>query len=616
MTLRSDKGGTMNKRISGYLLVLLSLMIALAAIFVALTGLVMADNGSAAVKTLNRDLEPVVVTGAAVNALIGAPADQLFVYTYTEGIWTQIPAQVDEVTTTGTYATTEDGLLDANDEVVFMARDLGDQAVGMVPTANGQPLSALWYEIEVTDPISPTHKGWAYLVHSATLTPTFTADYVSFNSFLHRINGVTYHLGYATPRPWMDYLSLGDGMVDILDRAPKSRLCFGSLCLPESLSPDLQDDLIKDGPVRLIVRGGRVLAHGAMASWTIPVPDTGGASSIRFSADFSPAASGATYYNAAVPAGVTVDGITDTVPAEPLSSWWQLSTSDGTLIQVADTTSISGTQSNYYVDNSEWDWRDTGDHLHYGDTGVYVADPNRSFTYTFSIYFLPDSQPNLGETYAAYFMQPLLATASRKEFTVTLEAVPESLTVGQSSTLTATVDYNDSPISGAAVAFTIVSGQGTVTPTIATTDDAGQAVASLSSQVAGSVVVKAAADSVDSNTKTLTFTPGAVTTVILEAVPETLIEGQSSTLTATVVDEYSNPIKGMNVAFTIVSGQGVVTPTIATTDDAGQATASLSSQVAGSVVVKATADSVDSYSKTLTFLRGVYLPLAMKNASW
>ena len=598
----------MNERISRHLLILLSLAAALGGVFVARVGLSTADMATTA-RTLNRDFEPVIITGAAVSALAGFPIDELFVYTYADGNWEQIPAQVDEVTATGAYTTTEDGLLDANDEVVFMAMDLADQAPADPHTADGFPFVARWYEIEVTDPISPTHKGWAYLVHSTTLTPTFTADYVSFDPSLHRINGITYHLGYATPRPWMDYLTLGDGMVDILDRAPKSRLCFGIVCLPESLSPNLQDDLIKDGPVRLIVRDGRVLAHGAMASWIISVPDTGGASSIRFSADFSPAASGATYYNAAVPAGVTVDGITDTVAAEPLSPWWQLSTDAGTLIQVADTTSIGGTQSNYYIDNSEWDWRDTGDHLHYGDTGVYIADPNQSFTYTFTIYFLSGSQPNIGDVYEAYFMQPLLAAASRKELSLTLEAVPESLTVGESSTLTATVDYNGDPISGMAVAFTIASGQGAVTPTITTSDDAGKATASLSSQVAGSVVVKALADSVDSNTKTVIFAPGAVTTVTLEAMPERLIVGQSSTLTATVVDQYSNPISGTDVTLTLVSGSGVITPPIATSDETGKAIASLSSQAVGNVVIKATVDSVESNSKTVTFVEGVYVYL-------
>ncbi len=600
----------MNERISGYLLVLLSLVVALAGIFVALVGLVLADNDSASVKTLDRDLEPVIITGTAISAFAGAPVDQLFVYAYTDGIWTQIPAQVDEVTATGAYTTTEDGLLDANDEVVFMAMDLGDQAVGMVPTADGQPISALWYEIEVTDPISPTRKGWAYLVHSSVLTPTFTADYVSFDPIQLRINGLNYHLGFAPSRPWLEYLSFGDSETDILDRTPKLRLCLGEACwFTEDNTPNVEDDLIRDGPVRAIMRSGRAQAYGTMATWTIPVPIILFANIVRFSTDFNSAATGATFYNAVVPDGVTVDGIPDDVPATPPSPWCQLSTSMGTIIQAADNSPIGGTQVNYYVDDATTDTADTGDMKHYADAGISATNPNRSFTYTFAFYFLSGSQPNIGDVYQAYFMQPLLVAASRKELSVTLEAVPESLTVGDSSTLTATVDYSGVPISGTAVAFTIVSGQGALTPTIATTDEAGKAMASLSSQVADSVVVKAATDSVDSNTKTVTFAPGAVTTVTLEAAPDRLITGRSSTLTATVVDQYSNPISGTDVTFILVSGSGVITPTIAKTNEAGKAMASLSSQVEGNVVVKATADSVESDSKTVIFLRGVYVYL-------
>jgi hypothetical protein len=588
-----------------------------------MAGLAAADSTVTA-KTLARDFEPVIITGTVASALAGSPIDELFVYTYRGGVWEQIPAQVDEVTATGAYTTTEDGLLDANDEIVFMAMDLGDQAVGIVPTADGQPISALWYEIEVTDLISPilrsrsgqARKGWAYLVHSSVLTPTFTADYVSFDPIQLRINGLNYHLGFAPSRPWLEYLSFGDSETDILDRTPKLRLCLGEVCwFTEDNTPDVEDDVIRDGPVRAIMRSGRARAYGTMATWTIPVPLILFANRVRFSTDFNSAATGATFYNAVVPNGVTVDGIPDDVPATPPSPWAQLSTSMGTIIQVADNSPIGGTQINYYMDDATTDPADTGDMKHYADTGISATNPNRSFTYTFAFYFLSGSQPNLGATYAAYFMQPLLATASRKEFAVALEAVPESLTVGQRTMLTVTVDYSGNPISGAAVAFTIVSGQGALTPTIATTDEAGQAMASLSSQVAGRVVVKAATDSVGSNTKTITFTPGAVTTVTLEAVPERLITGQSSTLKATVVDQYSNPISGTDVTFTLVSGSGVITPTIAKTNEAGEATASLSSQVAGNVVVKATADSVESNSATITFVEGVYvyLPLIRKS---
>jgi hypothetical protein len=607
----------MNEHIWKRLLVLLSLVLGLGGFGVAVAHLAAADS-AITTKTLDRDFEPVIITGTAFSALAGLSIDELFVYTYRGGVWEQIPAQVDEVTATGAYTTTEDGLLDANDEIVFMAMDLGDQAVGRVPTADGQPISALWYEIEVTDPISPTRKGWAYLVHSSVLTPTFTADYVSFDPIQLRINGLNYHLGFAPSRPWLEYLSFGDSETDILDRTPKLRCCWGENCwYTEDSAGDVKDDLIRDGPVRAIMRNGRARAYGTMASWTIPVPIILLTNRIRFSTDFNSAASGATFYNAVVPDGVTVDGVPDDVPATPPSSWAQLSTSMGTIIQVADNSPIGGNQTNYYVDDATTDTADTGDMQHYADTGISATNPNRSFTYTFAFYFLAGSQPNIGAVYEAYFMQPLLVAASRKEFSVTLAAAPESLPVDESSALTAAVEYAGGPISDTTVAFTVVSGKGVVTPTIATTDEAGKAMASLSSQVAGSVVVKAAADSVDSNTKTITFIPGAVTTVTLEAAPDRPITGRSSTLTATVVDQYSNPISGTDVIFTLVSGSGVITPTIAKTNEAGKTMASLSSQVAGNVIVKATSDSVESSDKTVTFVEGVYvyLPVVMKNAT-
>jgi hypothetical protein len=85
----------------------------------------------------------------------------------------------------------------------------------------------------------------------------------------------------------------------------------------------------------------------------------------------------------------------------------QLSTAGGTMIQVGDTSEIGGYQTNYYLDDATEDPEDTGDQLSFGDTGVYIDDPNDSFTYPFSLYFLPGAQPNLGEQYEAYFFEPL-----------------------------------------------------------------------------------------------------------------------------------------------------------------------------------------------------------------
>jgi len=613
----------MFKHIYGCLKALLILAVALGGVSVVLAGLAMADpDVVATAETLDRDLEPVIVTGTQVGAFSGLPTDGVFVYKYSAGDWIQIPFQVDEVTMTGDYTTTEDSVLDANDEIAFMAMDLGGQAPAGDPIAASLPISLPWYEIEITDPMDVAKKGWAYLVRSSTLTPTFTSDYVDYNLGLHLIEGTTYALRLAIPMPYFDYLALNDGD-DILDRT-KTRLCVFSWWCPvteDSIPGDVgvKDGLIEDGPVRVIVRDGKGLAYHSTVRWTVPISWRDSwlpTPHIRFSTDFNEKASGATYYNAVAPDGVTVDGEPDAVPEEPVSSWFQLSTGDGTLVQVGDTSSMGGAQYNYYEDNSINPVADTGDGKRYGETGVFVHRPNRSFTYTFALYVLPGTQPNVGATYEDYYVQPLSVTASGTGLTVTLEAAPKSRTVGESSTLTAVVvDYNDDPISGMDVTFTLASGQGTVTPTVATTNPAGQATAFLSSRVANSAVVKAIAHGMDSNTRTITFTPGAMTTVTLEAIPEKVVVGHTSTLSATVADQYGNGISGTVVTFTLVSGQGTLTPTISTTNEDGEAMSSVSSQALGDVEVQATVGSLDSNGRTVSFLRGTYLPVVMKSAT-
>lgn len=374
-------------------------------------------DASVSTKTLDRDLDPVIVTGDKVAALFGSPVDQLFVYTYTNGTWWQIPTQVDEVTLTGDYTTTEDYILDGNDEIVFMAMDLGDQAPADEFITSTLSISDTWYMIEVVNPIDPVEKGWAYIVRSTMLTPDFTADYVDYDLGLHRLKGSTYELGLAIPHLYFDYLTLHGGD-DILDRT-KTRLCFrgfddpgGSLCIlnEDNLPGDVEigDDLIKDGVVRVIARGGKGIGYHSKVDWTRPISwkQTWGPH-MRFSIDFNEEVDGATHYNAVVPGGLPVDGFPDTVPETPVSSWFQLSSVYGTLIQVGDTTSMGGIQYNYYEDESIFKSSDTGDGERWGETGVFVEEPSKNFTYAFTLYILPSGQPNVGATYEAFFEHPL-----------------------------------------------------------------------------------------------------------------------------------------------------------------------------------------------------------------
>ena len=418
----------MNERLYQRLWALLALLVGLSGFGMALAGLSTADGAAAQVNTLDRDLEPIIINGADLPGLAGAPVDDLFAFAYTDGAWAQIPIQVDEmafdVITKTFYVTMErSSALDPNDEIVFMAMDTGDKApASEAPMMNGQPVNSLWYEVEITDPTAPSKKGWAYLVRSPTLEHIST-DYVNFNTLLSRIVGQNYRTGFGTSHRGIEYLALGGGLTDILDRSKIQIFCNIDILCPTTeetgvTAPPL-DGLIKDGAVRVIVRGGRIKGYGSMIRWTRPitVPEII-AGDMRIAMDFNSNAVGATLYNAAVSDGVTVDGVADTVAEQPYSAWWQLSTNNGTVVQVADTSSLGGTQTNHYIDDSATDESDTGDQQHYGEIGVHIVNPNLMFTYSIAQYFLSGSQANLGAQYATYNAQPLLVDIQFKRLTL------------------------------------------------------------------------------------------------------------------------------------------------------------------------------------------------------
>lgn len=412
----------MEQREAKRVIVLIALVVAIGAVSAGMVSLTAADDSVTAFRAKpangmplapDRSAEPVVIAGRAVRALQGAVTSQLFLYAYSAGDWIQIPMQVDEVTPLGAYSA-EVGMLDANDEIVFMAKDLGDQAPPGSPITASLPTGPGWYEIAVSDPLSPSQTGWAYLVQSTELTPTY-GDLVGFDLGFHRIYTDRYIMGLGVTFPGIDFLMLGGSGVEILDRNKVRVYCQVPFVCPrtEDSLPPVPDGLIKDGPVRVILRDGQMLAYEAMVRWassyTVPKTFRG---DVELSTDFNSVVSGTTYYNAVVTAGLTVDGKPDLVPAEPLSSWWQLSTPNGTVIQVADTAAIGGSKSNYYLDDSTYDASDTGDRVHYGDTGIRISGPTWPVSYTVNIYFPGGTLPSVGSTYEAYSTHPLVAVAT------------------------------------------------------------------------------------------------------------------------------------------------------------------------------------------------------------
>jgi len=361
--------------------------------------------------TIGREMAPVIVQGAALAHLTGAPTDDLFVYAYGSGGYAQIPFQVDEMVG-GTYASTVGSPLDGDDEVVFMASDLGGRPDTEDLTAT-LPISDTWYRLEVTDPLSPTAKGWAYVVRSSSLTQTFTQTYTSFITATKRISTAAYSLGFMEDNPGLEYLEFHGSGEDMLDRTKIRATILGSPINEESgLLDVLPPAAVKRGPVRVIIPNRGVIGYRSVFQTLVNVTSPMSIAAARLSTDFSANASGATFYNAVLPGGAIVDGNpTETVPATPLSPWWQLSDDVGTLVQVADSSGVGGTQTNYYEDDDTFDATDTGDGVSYGDTGISFTSPNTTITYRATFWVMAPALQKVGDVVAYHAANPLQVTA-------------------------------------------------------------------------------------------------------------------------------------------------------------------------------------------------------------
>ena len=185
-------------------------------------------------------------------------------------------------------------------------------------------------------------------------------------------------------------------------------------------------------------------------------------------------------------------------------------------------------------------------------------------------------------------------------------------------TFTATLkDGSGNPVPGAVVDFSTGSTTA-VLSTAAATDADGKTTVTLKDTVAEPVTVtaKSAANAADSGkTKDVTFTADAATARVSTLVATTdsgdttaiPADGKvTATFTAHITDVAGNPVPGMEVTF--ATDEGALSATTATTDDAGDASVTLTDTVAETATMRATV-TTDTTGKTasVTFIA---LPLS------
>ncbi len=385
------------------------------------------ETGSELASTLDRGEDPIIVTGSSLPVFEGKPIDELVLYSYAEGSWSPIPFQIDERTNdvTGTYVIFDDGLLDANDELVFMAKDAGYSAGQMWPDdleARQNPRQM----IIASDPLDAGANGWAYLYRSTTLA-TNPDNYVDWDETLQSVTAVSYTASF-NPSSFVGLADLtvnGNG-IDILDRQ-KIRLQafifnFNEEDLINFITPTISIPVI--GSVRGVANGGQfnVSIYGARLDFSVSLDATGlplSIDEIRTSFDLNnPALTGISHFYNSNGSDETIDGVPDAVASSPPIDWYQVSGAPGGLVVVIpEADPGGGTVTNYYKDDSNFDPNDTGDGMSYGDTGLVISDPGDLVQFSLSIYALPlDSLANVGLDYFDRSINPLSTTTSVQFF--------------------------------------------------------------------------------------------------------------------------------------------------------------------------------------------------------
>ncbi len=221
-----------------------------------------ADTGAA--KTLARIHDPVVMPGSTLAGVAGQHTDAFRLMRIESGQPVPIPFQFDERDDDGDVVVdgARDFVFDNNDELVFMAADTGDRAVGdLWPRSCTSVL-----EIAVVDPRNDK-RGWAYLLTCPDAGPPPTTEpYVTYDVRTNRARSAFYETQYAAGRNYFTSLrvagkggALGPNLLrrTMMRGLPTFSMLFTTVQLEFTEQNSIvRIDGVKNGPVRAIRKVG------------------------------------------------------------------------------------------------------------------------------------------------------------------------------------------------------------------------------------------------------------------------------------------------------------------------------------------------------------------------
>jgi hypothetical protein len=228
-----------------------------------------ASAALAAVATLPgaRPHDPVVVSTALLGGLEDADPDHYRLYALRDGAAVAVPFQIDARDRRGGYELGEaTHRFDDNDELVFMAKDLGArQPAACLPAGPA-------VELEVADPETGA-RGWAYLVRDPAGPQPARPAYATYDTARNEVRATYYRLRYPPGRNFFTSMEATDaaGRGGTLVARMTMRIEPTFSLLFTRWSPRLTEDSfttvitgVREGPVRSIVRARQALDLGRL----------------------------------------------------------------------------------------------------------------------------------------------------------------------------------------------------------------------------------------------------------------------------------------------------------------------------------------------------------------
>ena len=460
-------------------------------LYILLLTLIVAGSAISATLQEERQYETAVFTQKKVGGFANVPVDEIFAYSYNSesNTWTLIPFQIDEqifvpdpLSSTGQKKwfyfpppdTSNNGIFDSHDELVFMVKDLGDWAPRSSWIDNADARIHDRLQMRVYHPQDGSKQGYLYLYQSSTLSrDDIPRPYnMTFDEQTETISSAFYDFQFGDPGLIETVvLKQGNQRYDILDRL-KARVngvfntSFGpiELTLNEEIMGSQDVQVTPDPIVRMIhqanyklmlpgldeidniftvktkfypytgtIYGGDTLTPATIAKH-MEDPIEIRFKDLRFSWDFNENATGMKFYSK-YNDGITVDGVPDNVnktidrPAsagENVSLWGLTTGTPGSVFTYGRFANSTWDDIElYYYDNKDGGQADddifntpeTGDGMSYGDYGMLfmrdVESDTIDFTLDFTLQMMPvqNADWELGDLLARNLEDTLLVNS-------------------------------------------------------------------------------------------------------------------------------------------------------------------------------------------------------------